>query len=202
MRCPFCQAKDSRVIDSRDLSGGGAIRRRRECVECGRRFTTYERVEIGGLVVVKRDGRRQDFDPNKLRQKLRVALTKRPVGEREIDDLVQRVEAEMMDLGLTEVPSTAIGEEVLKQLKELDHVAYIRFASVYRQFADLDDLRREIAGLGDGNIEDARRASGAGWRLTLSGFSRVRSYASTAATLLIRASMVDLGWAPTILSIG
>jgi transcriptional repressor NrdR len=156
MRCPFCQARDSRVIDSRDLSGGGAIRRRRECVECGRRFTTYERVEIGGLVVVKRDGRRQDFDPNKLRQKLRVALTKRPVGEKEIDDLVQRVEAEMMDLGLTEVPSTAIGEEVLKQLKDLDHVAYIRFASVYRQFADLDDLRREIAGLGDGEAENEK----------------------------------------------
>jgi transcriptional repressor NrdR len=157
MRCPFCQARDSRVIDSRDLSGGGAIRRRRECVECGRRFTTYEtyeRVEIGGLVVVKRDGRRQDFDPTKLRQKLRVALTKRPVGEREIDDLVQRVEAEMMDLGLSEVPSTAIGEEVLKQLKALDQVAYIRFASVYRQFADLDDLRREIADLGDGQVID------------------------------------------------
>jgi transcriptional repressor NrdR len=150
MRCPFCQARDSRVIDSRDLSGGNAIRRRRECIACGRRFTTYERVEIGGLVVVKRDGRRQDFDPTKLRQKLRVALTKRPVGEREIDDLVQRVEAEMMALGLPEVPSTAIGEEVLKQLKALDQVAYIRFASVYRQFADLDDLRREIADLGDG----------------------------------------------------
>lgn len=154
MRCPFCQAKDSRVIDSRDLSGGGAIRRRRECIECNRRFTTYERVEIGGMVVVKRDGRREDFDPNKLRQKLRVALTKRPVGEREIDDLVQRVEAEMMDLGLPEVPSTAIGEEVLKQLKALDHVAYIRFASVYRQFADLEDLRREIADLGDGDALD------------------------------------------------
>jgi transcriptional repressor NrdR len=89
-----------------------------------------------------------------LRQKLRVALTKRPVGEREIDDLVQRVEAEMMDLGLSEVPSTAIGEEVLKQLKALDQVAYIRFASVYRQFADLDDLRREIADLGDGQVID------------------------------------------------
>jgi transcriptional repressor NrdR len=149
MRCPFCQAKDSRVIDSRDLSGGGAIRRRRECVECARRFTTYERVEIGGLVVVKKDGRREDFDPSKLRQKLRVALTKRPVGEREIDDLVSRIEAEMMALGLPEVPSSVIGEEVLNQLKALDHVAYIRFASVYRQFTDIDDLRRELADLGE-----------------------------------------------------
>ena len=150
MRCPFCQARDSRVIDSRDLSGGGAIRRRRECVECGRRFTTYERVEIGGLVVVKKDGRREDFDPSKLRQKLRVALTKRAVGEREIDDLVTRIEAEMMALGLPEVSSTAIGEEVLKQLKAVDHVAYIRFASVYRQFTDIEDLRRELADLGEG----------------------------------------------------
>jgi transcriptional repressor NrdR len=150
MRCPFCQAKDSRVIDSRDLSGGGAIRRRRECVECGRRFTTYERVEIGGLVVVKKDGRREDFDPSKLRQKLRVALTKRPVGEREIDGLVQRIEAEMMQLGLPEVQSAAIGEEVLKQLKAIDQVAYIRFASVYREFTDLADLQRELDDLGDG----------------------------------------------------
>ena len=149
MRCPFCQARDSKVIDSRDLSGGGAIRRRRECIECGRRFTTYERVEIGGLVVVKKDGRREDFNPTKLRQKLRVALTKRPVGERQIDDLVQRIEAEMMHLGLPEVPSSAIGEEVLKQLKVLDHVAYIRFASVYREFTDLEDLRRELNDLGD-----------------------------------------------------
>ena len=155
MLCPFCRKGETKVVDSRG-SQEFVIRRRRECLDCGRRFTTYERVEIGGLVVVKRDGRRQDFDPNKLRQKLRVALTKRPVGEKEIDDLVQRVEAEMMDLGLTEVPSTAIGEEVLKQLKELDQVAYIRFASVYRQFADLDDLRREIAGLGDGESREAK----------------------------------------------
>jgi transcriptional repressor NrdR len=101
-------------------------------------------------VVVKKDGRREDFDPSKLRQKLRVALTKRPVGEREIDDLVTRIEAEMMALGLPEVSSAAIGEEVLKQLKAVDHVAYIRFASVYRQFTDIDDLRRELADLGEG----------------------------------------------------
>jgi transcriptional repressor NrdR len=149
MRCPFCQAKDSRVIDSRDLAGGGAIRRRRECIECGRRFTTYERVEIGGLVVVKKDGRRQDFDPSKLRQKLRVALTKRPVGEREIDEVVQRIEARLMQMGLPEVPSSAIGEEVLQELKALDHVAYIRYASVYREFADLADMQRELDVLGD-----------------------------------------------------
>jgi transcriptional repressor NrdR len=132
------------VTDSREVSGGESIRRRRECAVCGRRFTTYERVELAGLVVVKKDGRRQEFDPSKLRQKLRVALTKRPVGEREIDLLVQKVEADLLALNSTEVPSSAIGESVLRHLKELDKVAYIRFASVYREFADLDELRREV----------------------------------------------------------
>jgi transcriptional repressor NrdR len=132
------------VTDSREVSGGETIRRRRECPACGRRFTTYERVELAGLVVVKKDGRRQDFDAGKLRQKLRVALTKRPVGEREIDALMQRVEADLLALNATEVPSSAIGESVLRHLKELDEVAYIRFASVYRAFADLDELRREV----------------------------------------------------------
>jgi transcriptional repressor NrdR len=144
MRCPFCHSPDSRVVDSRELSGGASIRRRRECGECGRRFTTYERVEDTGLVVVKKDGRRQDFDPVKLRQKLRVALTKRPVGEDQIDALLQRVETELLALGTTEVPASAIGEAVLRHLKELDEVAYIRFASVYRQFTDLEDLQRAI----------------------------------------------------------
>ena len=144
MRCPFCRAPDSRVIDSRELSGGDMIRRRRECVNCGRRFTTYERVEGASLVVVKKDGRRQDFDPVKLRQKLRVALTKRPVGEEDIDALLARVESNLLALGTAEVPSSAIGEAVLRELKALDEVAYIRFASVYRQFQDIDDLRREV----------------------------------------------------------
>jgi transcriptional repressor NrdR len=144
MRCPFCRAPDSRVIDSRELSGGETIRRRRECVVCGRRFTTYERVEGVSLMVIKKDGRRQEFDPVKLRQKLRVALTKRPVGEEEIDAVLARVEAELLALGTAEVPSSVIGEAVLRELKELDEVAYIRFASVYRQFQDIDDLRREV----------------------------------------------------------
>jgi transcriptional repressor NrdR len=144
VKCPYCHAPDSRVTDSREVSGGESIRRRRECAVCGRRFTTYERVELAGLVVVKKDGRRQEFDPSKLRQKLRVALTKRPVGEREIDLLVQKVEADLLALNSTEVPSSAIGESVLRHLKELDKVAYIRFASVYREFADLDELRREV----------------------------------------------------------
>ncbi len=147
MRCPYCHHNDSRVVDSRELSGGESIRRRRECANCGRRFTTYERVEGAGLVVVKKDGRRQEYDPDKLRRKLRVALTKRPVGEEQIESLVQRVEADLLARGTREVPSTVIGEAVLRELKELDEVAYIRFASVYRQFADLEELRREVEGL-------------------------------------------------------
>jgi transcriptional repressor NrdR len=149
MKCPFCHAPDSRVTDSREVLGGESIRRRRECAACGRRFTTYERVELAGLVVVKKDGRRQEFNPAKLRQKLRVALTKRPVGEPEIDALLQKIEADLLALGTTEVSSSVIGESVLKHLKEIDQVAYIRFASVYREFADIEDLRREVEGLSD-----------------------------------------------------
>ncbi len=144
MRCPFCRSPETRVVDSRDIGSGESIRRRRECSTCGRRFTTYERVESGSLVVVKRDGRRQEFDPRKLRGKLRIALTKRAVSESEVDRILANVEAELLSLGSVEVPSTAIGEIVLRELKELDEVAYIRFASVYRHFADVDDLRREL----------------------------------------------------------
>jgi transcriptional repressor NrdR len=144
MRCPFCQTRDSRVIDSREQSNGGVIRRRRECVACGRRFTTYERYESNALMVVKKDGRREEFSHQKLHQKLRVALTKRPVSEAEVEALISRVEAELLATGAAEVPSAQIGDLVLRELKQLDDVAYIRFASVYRSFADLEDLRREV----------------------------------------------------------
>lgn len=147
MRCPYCRTRDSRVIDSRELSGGDSIRRRRECVGCQRRFTTYERVEAVSLVIVKKDGRREEFNPDKLRQKMRVALTKRPVSEDQLDALVGKIEGELLALGMKEVPSNAIGEAALRELKAVDQVAYIRFASVYRQFADIDDLRREMEGL-------------------------------------------------------
>ena len=149
MRCPYCRANDTRVLDSRELGAGDSIRRRRVCGACSRRFTTYERVEGTGLVVVKKDGRRQEFDPDKLRQKLRVALTKRPVGEAQIDVVVQRIEGSLLALGTAEVPSTAIGEAVLRELKQLDEIAYIRFASVYRQFKDLDEFRREMEDLNE-----------------------------------------------------
>src|SRR5680860_1813406 len=115
MKCPFCHVPDSRVTDSREVLGGESIRRRRECPACGRRFTTYKRQELAGLLVVKKDGRRQEFNPGKLRQKLRVALTKRPVGEREIDALVQRVEGRLLEAGSAEVPSSMIGEAALRE---------------------------------------------------------------------------------------
>lgn len=149
MRCPWCKAENSRVVDSRDVNNGDAVRRRRQCGECGRRFTTYERVESAALIVVKKDGRREEFNPAKLRQKLRVSLAKRPVGEDDVDALISRVEAALMAQGTTEIASRDIGEAVLQELKTLDHVAYIRFASVYRQFADIEDLRREVEGLAD-----------------------------------------------------
>lgn len=147
MRCPFCGAPDSRVIDSRDVRDGTSVRRRRECGRCGRRFTTYETVEMRELIVVKRDGRREPFDPQKLTQKIRIALTKRPVPMSEVERIVREVEVELLDTGQSEVPSSVIGEKVLAKLKELDQVAYIRFASVYREFRDLDDLRQELAAL-------------------------------------------------------
>lgn len=144
MRCPFCRTDDSRVVDSREQSGGDTIRRRRECVSCHRRFTTYERVEAAPLMVIKKDGRREEFNQDKLRQKLRVALTKRPVSEEQIDKVIGKIEAELLGLNAREVSSEAVGESALRHLRELDQVAYIRFASVYRQFADLDELRRAV----------------------------------------------------------
>jgi transcriptional repressor NrdR len=131
-------------VDSRELSGGDSIRRRRECVACHQRFTTYERVEPASIVVVKKDGRREEFNPDKLRQKLRVALTKRPVSEDQIDAMISAIESEVLALNVKEVSSEQIGEAVLRRLKEVDQVAYIRFASVYRQFADIEELRREV----------------------------------------------------------
>jgi len=147
MRCPFCQFNDSRVIDSREIGGGDSVRRRRECPDCTRRFTTYERYESAGLVVIKKDGRREEFNPDKLRQKVRVALTKRPVGEDSIDALLQRVEGHLLAQGTREVSSTTVGERVLQELRALDKVAYVRFASVYFQYADLDELQKAVEGL-------------------------------------------------------
>ena len=140
MKCPFCAHLDSKVVDSRDTETG-AIRRRRECLGCHKRFTTYERVEAVPLLVVKKDGRREEFDRNKLIGGLLAATKKRPVPRDAIERLVDDVENALRANGVTETPSPEIGEEVMARLRELDEIAYIRFASVYRQFKDVNDVR-------------------------------------------------------------
>jgi transcriptional repressor NrdR len=145
MPCPFCGAPDSRVIDTRQV--GDAIRRRRECQSCHQRFTTYERVARVNLLVVKRDGRREEFDRLKLFEGLRIACAKRPVSTETINQLVDQIETRLYGLGQSEVPSRVIGELVMEKLRDLDGVAYVRFASVYRSFTDLEEMKREVDGL-------------------------------------------------------
>jgi transcriptional repressor NrdR len=149
MRCPQCEARDSRVVDSRDLDDSITIRRRRECAACGTRFTTYERIEAARLVVVKRDGTRQEFDRAKLASGLRKALTRRPVPDDAAESAADEIEAELRANGLTEVPSSRVGELAQEKLRALDQIAYIRFASVYRSFEDLEELKREVDSLFD-----------------------------------------------------
>ena len=142
MKCPFCGSGDSRVVDTRDVRD--RIRRRRECKDCGQRFTTYEQVAKVNLLVVKRDGRRESFDRQKLFEGIWKACAKRPISSEQIQDLVSHIESELYNLGKSEVPSRVIGELVMDHLRELDGVAYVRFASVYRSFADLERLKREV----------------------------------------------------------
>lgn len=144
MRCPFCQAADSRVIDSRACEDGLSIRRRRECVACKRRFTSYERVEERPLLVVKKGGTREQFDRNKLLNGIGRACEKRPVSIEAIEHIVVQIEAELRDSNEREVSSMAIGEMVMDKLRDLDEVAYVRFASVYRQFTDLNSFINTI----------------------------------------------------------
>jgi len=154
MRCPFCGWNESVVVDSREHGDGESIRRRRKCPNCTRRFTTFERVELALIRVVKKDGRREDFNRAKLRAKLGVAFTKRSVSEEQIDALVGSVVQELMQRGDREVTSAEIGELLMRRLKNLDEIAYIRFASVYRNFQDLDSLRTEMEALTRGRDDD------------------------------------------------
>jgi transcriptional repressor NrdR len=149
MRCPACGERDSRVVDSRDLDDSATIRRRRECNACATRFTTYERVEAARLVVLKRDGVRQEWDRAKLAAGLRKALTRRPVPDDAAEQAADAIEAQLRSEGMTEVPSSRIGQLAMARLRELDHIAYIRFASVYQSFEDLEDLKREVDSLYD-----------------------------------------------------
>jgi len=147
MRCPHCGARETRVVDSRDLDDSATIRRRRECSACATRFTTYERVEAARLVVVKRDGNRQEFDREKLAAGLRKALTRRPVPDDAAERAADEIEAELRAQGATEVPSSQVGALAMDKLRELDQIGYIRFASVYQSFDDLEDLKREVDSL-------------------------------------------------------
>jgi len=142
MNCPYCGFHDSRVIDSREVNEG--IRRRRECLDCGSRFTTYERLQPASLFVIKKDERREEFNRDKLLSGLRKACEKRPLPIGTVEKLADDIEAELYRLGKAEVSTTIIGDMVMERLKSLDHIAYIRFASVYREFADITALKQEI----------------------------------------------------------
>jgi len=145
MNCPYCGFEDSKVIDSRASEGG--IRRRRQCLACGQRFSTIERTEVGVLLVAKKDGRREEFSRDKVLAGVRRACEKRPIPLGAIEALVDDIEARVYALGKAEVPTRFIGELVMERLRDLDDVAYIRFASVYRAFRDVEDLKEELAAL-------------------------------------------------------
>lgn len=157
MNCPYCRYHDSKVIDSRDVSDG--IRRRRQCLACGSRFTTYERLQLAGLFVIKKDQRREEFNKDKLLTGLRKACEKRPLPTGAIDKLADDIEVELYRMGKAEIPSTVIGDMVMERLKKLDYIAYIRFASVYRQFTDITVLKQEIDNLVNGEEKVPRLTS-------------------------------------------
>ncbi len=145
MNCPFCGYNDSKVIDSRDVNDG--IRRRRQCLRCDLRFTTYERMERASLLVIKKDGRHEEFNREKLLTGIRKACDKRPLASGAVEKLVDEIEGELYQSGHAEVPSVNIGDLVMLKLKKLDHIAYIRFASVYREFQDITTLKEEVDNL-------------------------------------------------------
>jgi len=144
MRCPKCGCQDDKVVDSRASREGATIRRRRECIKCGHRFTTYEEVERGGLVIVKRDGRREEFSKEKLFSGVRKACQKRPISPKAIEDLVEKIAEAANNKFDSEVPAEFIGKMVMDGLRELDDVAYVRFASVYRRFQEATDFVQEV----------------------------------------------------------
>ena len=147
MQCPFCQSPNSSVIDSRDSGDGEAIRRRRECESCQKRFTTYERVEELLPLVIKKDGRREAFSRQKLVMGLQKACEKRPISREKIEEMVDRIEQGLQEMGEKEIISKEIGKRLMKELHQLDQVAYVRFASVYREFKDVNQFMDELKGL-------------------------------------------------------
>lgn len=159
MRCPFCGHHDSRVVDSRQARDGAAVRRRRECGECERRFTTYERIEEVFPQIVKSDGSREKYDRIKAQQGLRLACSKRPIATSAIDEVIDHVERRMLERGDREVSSDWIGSAITSELRTLDPVAYIRFASVYRGFSDIEEFLHELRDL-DRTQRDGESADG------------------------------------------
>jgi transcriptional repressor NrdR len=153
MKCPYCGSEDTRVINSRPADDGSAIRRRRECANCGRRYTTYERAQFEALMVVKRSGRREAFNPDKLLDKLRIACNKRPISEKQLREFAYGFEDEVQ---VPEIASEDIGLRTLKFLKNADEVAYIRFLSVYRDFDSVDRFIEEIKQLGDAPVSSVK----------------------------------------------
>jgi transcriptional repressor NrdR len=144
MRCPYCGHDETQVVETRESDEGDVVRRRRRCQSCDKRFTTYERSEIAMPSVVKRDGTREEYNPAKLRSSMTLALRKRPVSVEQIDAAVERIQEKLLGSGAKEVPSTRLGELVMRELKRIDKVAYVRFASVYRSFEDVDEFRQLI----------------------------------------------------------
>ncbi|MCP5180627.1 MAG: transcriptional regulator NrdR [Pseudomonadales bacterium] len=144
MHCPFCGADDTKVIDSRLVAEGDSVRRRRECITCGERFTTFETAELVMPYVVKRDGTREPFNEEKLRRGLLRALEKRPVGAEQVESAIAHIKHRLRTTGEREVPAKQVGEEVMAELKSVDAVAYVRFASVYRDFQDISEFQEEI----------------------------------------------------------
>ncbi|MBF0330247.1 MAG: transcriptional repressor NrdR [Nitrospirae bacterium] len=147
MKCPFCSSIEDKVIDSRTAKDGDVTRRRRECLKCGQRFTSYERVEDPLPMVIKKDGSREFFDRHKIITGLKKACEKRPIPISRLEEVEGEIEKKLFALGSKEIPSSWVGEEIMSALKDLDKVAYVRFASVYRQFKDINDLMEEVKGL-------------------------------------------------------
>lgn len=145
MICPYCRYSETKVVDSRDVEDG--VRRRRQCLKCDARFTTYERLQLGSLFVIKKDCRREEFNREKLLTGIRKACEKRPLPTGTVDKLADDIEAELFRQGKAEIPTTAIGDMVMEKLKALDYIAYIRFASVYRDFADITALKQAVDNL-------------------------------------------------------
>ncbi|MFZ9252204.1 MAG: transcriptional regulator NrdR [Hylemonella sp.] len=141
MKCPFCGHNDTQVVETRVSEEGDFIRRRRQCGSCEKRFTTYERPEVNFPAIVKKDGRRIEYERDKLRASMNLALRKRPVSTEQVDNAIERIEEKLLTLGQREIASNRIGELVMRELKKLDKVAYVRFASVYRSFEDIDEFK-------------------------------------------------------------